>query len=67
MTHLQALVLADNTAFCNSLVSMRPKSTTSDLPTAYDVKVHIHNELKKQIKQVGLDIAVSIEVRHFRK
>lgn len=67
MTHLQALALADNTAFRNSLVSMRPKSTTSDLPTSYDVKIHIHNEFVKQIKQLGLDIAVSLEICQFEK
>jgi len=38
---------------------MRPKSTTADLPTAYDVKVHIHNEFTKHMQQVKLDIMVS--------
>jgi hypothetical protein len=48
------LALADNIAFRNSLVSMRPKSTTSDLPTSYDVKVHIHNHFVKHMKQLKL-------------
>jgi hypothetical protein len=52
----------DNAAFRNSLVSMRPKSTNADLPTAYDVKVHIHNEFTKHMKQLKADIMVS----HFK-
>ena len=43
----------------NSLVSMRPKSTTADLPTAYDVKIYIHNEFSKHMQQVKQDIIVS--------
>jgi len=64
MTNLQPLALADNIAFCNALVSMRPKSTSSDLPTSYDVKLHVHNEFVKHINQLELDITVSLEVRH---
>jgi hypothetical protein len=41
---------------------MRPKSTNADLPTAYDVKVHIHNEFTKHMQQVKADIKVS----HFK-
>jgi len=64
---LQPLALADNAAFRNSLVAMRPKSTTSDLPTSYNVKVHVHNEFVKHMKQLKLDIVVSLEVRSLRK
>lgn len=67
MTNLQPLALADNIAFRNALVSMRPKSTSSDLPTSYEAKLHIHNEFVKQIKQLELDIAVRLEVRCLRK
>ena len=38
---------------------MRPKSMTADLPSSYDVKVHIHNEFVKHMKQLKLDIMVS--------
>ena len=53
-------MLVDNAAFRNSLVSMRPKSTNADLPTAYDVKIHIHNEFTKHMRQVKEDIMVSL-------
>jgi len=65
--NLQPLALADNITFHNALVSMRPKSTSSDLPTSYDAKVHVHNEFVKHINQLKLDITVSLEIHHFRK
>ncbi|KAF8797345.1 hypothetical protein BYT27DRAFT_7125849 [Phlegmacium glaucopus] len=65
VTNNQPLALADNIAFHNTLVSMRPKLTSSDLPTSYNVKLHVHNEFVKWINQ--LDITVSLEVRHLRK
>ncbi|KAF8190146.1 hypothetical protein BJ912DRAFT_802465, partial [Pholiota molesta] len=46
------LALADNPAFRNSLVAMRPKSTTSDLPTSHNVAVHLHNAFVKHIKDL---------------
>ena len=58
-TCLQPLVLADNLAFRNSLVVMRPKSTTADLPTSYDAKVYIHNQLVQHMKVLKEEIAVS--------
>jgi len=39
---------------------MRPKSTKDDLPTAYGVKVHVHNEFVKHMEEVKLDIMVSL-------
>jgi hypothetical protein len=38
---------------------MRPKSTTSDLPTGYDAKVYIHNQFVKRIKGLKEEITVS--------
>jgi hypothetical protein len=38
---------------------MRPKSTTHDLPSSYDVKVHIHNEFVKYMKGLKEEIRVS--------
>jgi hypothetical protein len=52
-------VLADNLAFRNSLVAMRPKSTTSDLLSSHDVKVYLHNQFVKHMKGIKEDIAVS--------
>jgi hypothetical protein len=54
---IQALMLADKASFRNCLVSMRPITKTSELPSTHNVKVHIHNQfvlnlegLKKQIQ-----------------
>ncbi|KAF8971661.1 hypothetical protein BDZ97DRAFT_1650849, partial [Flammula alnicola] len=58
-TNDQALALADNAAFRNSLVSMRPKSTTFDLPSSYDVKVYLHNQFVKHMTELKATITVS--------
>ncbi|KIJ90586.1 hypothetical protein K443DRAFT_116388, partial [Laccaria amethystina LaAM-08-1] len=55
----QPLALADNLAFRNALVTMWPKSTTSDLPTSYGAKVHIHNMFVKHMKALKEEIIVS--------
>jgi hypothetical protein len=59
LTHQQPLALADNPAFRNALIAMRPKSTTSDLPTTYDVKVFLHNAFVKHMTKVKEEITVS--------
>jgi len=41
------------------MISMRPKSTTADLPSSYDVKVHLHNEFVKYMKDLKESIIVS--------
>jgi hypothetical protein len=38
---------------------MRPKSTTHDLPSSYDVKTHIHNEFVRYMKKLKEEICVS--------
>jgi hypothetical protein len=38
---------------------MRPKSTTLDLPSSYDVKVYLHNEFVKHIGDLKEQITVS--------
>ena len=38
---------------------MRPKSTTGDLPSTYDVKVRLHNKFVKHIKELKQAITVS--------
>jgi len=53
--HLQPLALADNPAFRNALVAMRPKATTSDLPSTYDAKVYLHNQFVKRIQKLKED------------
>jgi len=37
---------------------MRPKSTSADLLSAYDVKVHLHNQFVKHMKALREDIMV---------
>jgi hypothetical protein len=58
--NLQALTLADNPAFRNALVSMRPRSTTADLPSSYDVKQYLHNRFVKHIAELKEVITVSV-------
>ncbi|KAF8952934.1 hypothetical protein BDZ97DRAFT_1648286, partial [Flammula alnicola] len=58
-TNNQPLALADNPAFRNSLVSMRPKSTMADLPSSYDVKVYLHNQFVRHMKELKESITVS--------
>ncbi|KAG6905216.1 hypothetical protein DXG01_004119 [Tephrocybe rancida] len=52
----QSLALANKAVFRNILVAMRPKATSADLPSTYDVKVHIHNEFVKWLKELKDDI-----------
>jgi hypothetical protein len=38
---------------------MRPKSMDSDLPSSHDLKVHLHNEFVKHMKELKEEIKVS--------
>ena len=38
---------------------MRPKSTTTDLPSSYDVKIQLHNKFVKHIRGLKDKISVS--------
>ena len=46
-------------SFHNILVAMRLKSTTSDLPSSYDVMVFLHNAFVKRISDLKESIMVS--------
>jgi len=61
-TYPQPLALADNAAFQNALVSMRPKSTTSDLPSSHNVQVYLHNKFVKHMKHLKEEITVSFSI-----
>jgi len=37
---------------------MRPKSTTVDLPSSYDAKVHLHNEFVKHMQSLKEEITI---------
>jgi hypothetical protein len=39
---------------------MRPKPTTSDLPTLHKVKIHIHNQFVKHMASVKEQIMVNV-------
>jgi hypothetical protein len=54
----QSLALADNTAFRNCLVAMRPRSTKKDLPSTHDVTVYIHNQFSKHLESLKESILV---------
>lgn len=56
--HHKPLALADNTAFRNALVAMRPKSSTKDLPSSHDVSVYIHNEFVKHTTALKEELRV---------
>jgi hypothetical protein len=57
---LQAFAVANNKLFRNCLVSMRPKTKSSDIPSSHDVGVYIHNECVKWLKQLREEITVSM-------
>jgi hypothetical protein len=38
---------------------MRPCATNSNLPTGHEVKVHLHNECVKWLKELKKDILIS--------
>ena len=38
-----------------------------DLPTSYNVKVHIYNEFVRHMEQLKVDIEVSLEIHSLRK
>ena len=56
----QVVSIVDNLVFRNSLVAMRLKLTTSDLPAFYNIKVHLYNEFVMHMKQLKVDIDVSL-------
>ena len=41
---------------------MRPKSTTSDIPSTHDVKTHLHNQFVKHMKSLKEQIKVRISL-----
>ncbi|KAF8442871.1 hypothetical protein L210DRAFT_3397292 [Boletus edulis BED1] len=59
----QSLVVADNTAFRNCLVAMRPNATKADIPSTHDISVYVHNEFIDFIKQLKVEIQVSSNSR----
>ena len=59
LTYWQPLALTDNPAFQNTLITMRLKSMTSDLPATYDMKVFLHNTFVKHMMKVKEEIMVS--------
>lgn len=54
----QALSVAGSVYFRNCLVAMRPGTTCSELATAHEVHVHIHNACVEWLTQLKNDISV---------
>ncbi|KAG1859619.1 hypothetical protein DFJ58DRAFT_609671, partial [Suillus subalutaceus] len=48
----QSLAVANKTTFRNCLVTMRPASTTAELPLTHDITTYIHNAFIKLIESV---------------
>ena len=59
LTLFQVLAVPENALFRNCLVLMRPRATNLDLPTSHEVKVHLHNECVKWLKDLKKDVNVS--------
>ncbi|KAM6501433.1 hypothetical protein JOM56_004447, partial [Amanita muscaria] len=53
------LAVAEKQLFRHCLVTMRPKTTQKDLPSAHDVSTHIHNEFSKWLISLKTDIEMS--------
>jgi hypothetical protein len=56
---LKAFAVANNKLFQNCLVSMRPKTKASELPSSHDIGVYLHNECVRWLEQLRKDILVS--------
>jgi hypothetical protein len=56
---LQSLVVADKTTFRNCLVTMRPRTRTSELASTHEVTTHIHNEFVEYMKNLKEEFEVS--------
>ncbi|KIL56662.1 hypothetical protein M378DRAFT_50831, partial [Amanita muscaria Koide BX008] len=54
----QALLLADKPTLRNCLVIMRPKMRQNELPSSYEVSMHLHNKFVDWMKQLKAVIAV---------
>ena len=63
----QVLTVADNLFFQNCLVTMRPKTTSSELVTAHEVCSYIHNECTDWLVQLKKDIIVRMDTLRKRK
>ncbi|KAM6503160.1 hypothetical protein JOM56_000103, partial [Amanita muscaria] len=48
----QSLAVASKTTFRNCLVTMRPKTRTSELPTMHDITTYIHNMFVKHLEDL---------------
>lgn len=55
---IQSFELANKPAFRNCLVTMRPKTTKEDLPSAYDVKAFLRKEFVRHIEGLASEIQV---------
>ncbi|EKM81446.1 hypothetical protein AGABI1DRAFT_35778, partial [Agaricus bisporus var. burnettii JB137-S8] len=55
----QAFDIANKPSFRNCLVTMRPRTTKNDLPSAYDVKNFLHSEFTRYLQDLADEIKVS--------
>lgn len=63
MTHLnlfQSFATAENTHFRNQLVVFRPKTRSSELPTAHKVKSYVHNFYVVTLEELRAEFKVSL-------
>lgn len=60
MSEKKSLAVANNAAFRNCLISMRPKAVRQDIPSTHQVTTYIHNEFVKWLTEMKSDILVSL-------
>jgi hypothetical protein len=65
LMRIQSFELANKPAFRNCLVTMRPKTTKEDLPSAYDVKAFLRKEFVRHIEGLAAEIQVCPLPRFF--
>ncbi|KZS87553.1 hypothetical protein SISNIDRAFT_419439, partial [Sistotremastrum niveocremeum HHB9708] len=58
----QPLAYAEDPAYRNSLTSMRPQTTASELPSSHDISTYVHNEFVSLLNQFKTEF----EVRFYR-
>ena len=63
----QALAIADNVYFWNCLVTMRPKTISSELALTHEIGIYIHNKCIDWLAQLKKDIIVRTDTLRIRR
>ena len=63
----QALDIANNVYFWNCLVTMRPKTMSSELALAHKIGTYIHSECIDRLTQLKKDITIRTDILRIRR